>query len=196
MASVAELQAKAKDLQEASLRLARELRELERTGDGSAKMLGATPRMKSISLRVLALCGDDAKAAVKYLQLKGRHADVIDVQSWHSGLSEEARKSLLAPADDKPAALRELAEARKFVTEKGLVDWVDDLNKKKKVAPTPGSVIDHGPTAVRFRGHRSSRYRRLKRIMGRWGGRKGTFSIGDELTPEAFERKVGCLFCV
>jgi hypothetical protein len=190
MSSVLELEREARDLGRLSREIGRKVHDLELPANDRARVPEATPRMKRVSLRVLALCGENAVPAVEYLRVQGRRAEVTEVQSWYTSLTENDRQGLLSPLEAQPGAHRELAEARKFVGEKDLVTWIQELNKNKRIAPTPGAVLDLGPSSAGFQGKRRSRYRRLKRVIARWGGRKAVFGFGDQLSREVLDQKV------
>lgn len=64
-------------------------------------------------------------------------------------------------------------------------------NKSKSLAPTPGAVIDKVAGSAGPNSRRSSRYKWLRRLCRRWGGRKCVFGNGDQLSPAMFDRKVG-----
>jgi hypothetical protein len=147
--------------------------------------------MRSVALRVLALAGSDVAVALEYLRWKGRPAEDADVRSWDAALLMDDRRNLLHPLADQPRAVRQLAEASKFMAERRVVAWVKHQNEQSGLAPTPGAIVAEFADSANPAKHRSSRYKWLRRVSSRWGGRKCVFGIGDQLSKDAFERKVG-----
>lgn len=152
-----------------------------------------TPWMRAVSLRVFVLAELDVQAPLKYLELKQRAASEDDVRMWYAALSEEERAVLLDPPEGDATAVRQLAEARRFIEERGLVSWVYEQNTAKGLAPTSGAILQHlGPSPVG--GHLvENRCRRIRRCMRRWGGRRARLKPGASLTPEEFHNKVHVL---
>lgn len=186
MAEAAALRCRAKTVRS-------ELRVLERkrASELSGGERPATPWMRAVALKVFALSGCFADVAAEYLQSKGRRALARDVQAWFDDLSAEAAAALVSPPVDDAKAARQLAEAKRFMAEKDLVTWVQQQNEVRGIAPTPGAVLDNASKDLGFCGRRNEQRRRLRRIMTRWGCRKGLLSGGDRLTKEAFQQKVG-----
>jgi hypothetical protein len=146
--------------------------------------------MREVALKVCAIAEFDVQAAVEYVTWKGRVADADEVKGWLAALAPNERLSILTPSDDQPRAHRQLREARKFWEEKKVVTWVQTQSRSKAIAPTPGAVIDEAAGTAGPSGRRSSRYKWLRRVSGRWGGRKCVFALGDQLTSELLEEKV------
>lgn len=156
----------------------------------AAAPASATPWMRSVALRVLALADSNFAAAVEYVRWKGRCTTSQEVQAWDAALSVDARQQLLDPPADQPREARQLAEARKFIAERLVVAWVRKQNVQRGIAPTPGAILNEFAGSAGPAGRRSSRHKWLRRLTGRWGGRKCVFGIGDQLTKESFEQKV------
>lgn len=188
MSSVRELRAKAEELKVQKRQLASQAGDLKRRALSDCRASAPTPWMRGVALRVFALAGSDAAASVSYLDSKGRSCGEEDIRSWHAALSDEEQRGLLVRPEGRVPAARQHDEAVKFVQEQKLLSWVRGQNKKS-IAPTPGAVLSHGSN-VFGSGQESSRYRRLRRLMARVGGRKGVFADGDRCSPEVFGHKV------
>lgn len=198
MSTVRELQARAHELKVQERQLRAAARELKRKACSDSSAKAVTPWMRAVALRVFALAGLNEAASVSYLQSKGRSVGDGEVRTWHAALPEEAQRALLTCPEEAAKTARQHAEAVKFVQEMKLLRWIREQNKKS-IAPTPGAILSHGAD-VFGSGRESSRYRRLRRLMARSGGRKGVFADGDRLSPEVFGHKVrkslllhGCL---
>lgn len=191
MGSVQELEQKAQELRSLSRHLDQQHRDLKRKAGAQSGPSPATPWVKGAALRVLALADFDVAVCMEYLRWKRRRADEAEVQTWCAALSTSDRQCLLDPPDDQPRVARQLAEARKFMKEKALVSWVQHQNRTRGIAPSPGAVLDEAAVTVGVTGRRSSRYKWLRRITKRWGGRKAVFRVGDRLSAEVFEHKAG-----
>ena len=190
--SVEELERQAAELRRASRELGENISELRRKSKAEKVGLVATPWMQSVALRIFALAEFDASFPLQYLQTKGRPTEEQQLRVWLSELSPEDRRGLLSVPAGPCRALRQLTEARKFMGEASIVSWVRRQNEVKGIAPTPGAVIEHTAGIAGPSGHRRHKYKWLRRVMHRWGGRKGVFGVGDQLSPETFERKVSC----
>jgi hypothetical protein len=190
MNSVAELQREADDLQR-QLRdlkaLAKAKRKLERMGESRTR--AATPWMRAVAVRVLALSDGDVAAAEAYLLSKGRGEPAAEILRWRDALPAGEAAALLGPAEDRSRSARQLAEARKFAAERGLVSWIARQNRSKGIAPTPGAVLEQASGSGGLKAPTPSRYRWLRRLMRRWGGRKRVLQGCSVLTGEALRRK-------
>jgi hypothetical protein len=68
--------------------------------------------------------------------------------------------------------------------------WVQQQNRQKSIAPTPGAVLEQFPAELApGSSDPCSKRRRLGRIMSQWSGRKGRFSSGNQLSRDALELK-------
>lgn len=189
MASLEDLKSKAEDLRRRSREVDRQCRQLSRQ---SAEPLGppsATPWVRSAALRVFALSGDDTAVALDYLRWKGRRADEAEFRMWCSGITQGEWQSLLTPEPGQQKASRQLRDARKFLDERAVVSWAVTQNKVKRIAPTPGAVLDVGAALIGPQGRRSTRYKWLRRVVARWGGRKAVFQSSEVLQPDVLEHK-------
>lgn len=189
MASLEELEARAQALRSALRSVSAEHSLLKRKAEVASGPPPPTPWVRSVALRVFALAESDFGVAVEYLGWKRRRGDADDVKAWFAALSPDGRCQLLAPLPSQPSAIRQLAEARKFMSERSLVRWVQRQNREKGIAPTPGAIVDQMAGVAGPAGRRSSRYKWLRRVSGRWGGRKCLFRVGDQLSDEIFRRK-------
>ena len=149
--------------------------------------------MQAVVVRTFALAEFDVEVPLEYLRMKGCAGDDGDVRDWYAALSPEVSAVLLKPAEHDKSAVRQLAEARKFVNEWRLVSWVRDQNVSKGIAPTAGLVLDQVGPALARSCRQTNRYRWLRRCMQRWGGRRARFVHGDFVTPEEFQHKAGCV---
>jgi len=192
MASVEELEARAGEVRSLQKQAAKQLAELQRLAGGSSPALPATAWMRAVALRILALTGGDTAAALEYLRVKKRRADLTEVKSWYDVLTDGDREALLQPAEGNPAKARQHREADKFLEERQLVAWVKKQNEDKHVAPTPRAVIDRAVTHCQLPCRRKSRYTWLQRLVRRWGGRKVAFCPGEQLDREGLELKAPC----
>lgn len=188
MESVKALKAKLAKNRSASKQLAAKMAALENRAEVSCGPPVASVRMQAVALHIYAMADFDLGAPLAYLRSKGRKADAAELQAWHSALGVERQGELRSQPTGTPAKLRQWAEAQRFVKEFRTVLWVKAQNKKS-VAPSPGVILSHAAAAGGLPGKRGSRYRWLQRVMARWGGRKGIFASGDQLSREAFENK-------
>lgn len=147
------------------------------------------PWMRGVAVRIFALAEFDIQAPLKYLDMKRRAGGETDVRNWYADVSPAARGLLLEPPAGDEQASRQLAAARKYLSERQLVAWVRGRNVSKGLAPAGALVLEQaGPEVARGR-YLSSRYRWLRRCMARRGGRQGRFGHRDSLTHEEFRRK-------
>ncbi len=102
-------------------------------------------------------------------------------------MSESESKSLVHPSDEQHRAQRQLAEAKKFLSEQKLASWVQFENQSKGVAPTPGAVM----TRLLAQLGRAASAAAAGASGSRRGGRKCTFGLGDRSPAAAFEHKAG-----
>jgi hypothetical protein len=194
MASLQELEAQARELRSLSRRLSKEHAKLKRKAASHVDLPAPTQWMRAVAVMVVLLADSGVAAAMEYLRRKGRPCEEACLSEWLSAMTESERQALIHPVEDQHRARRQLAEATKFLSEQNLVSWVQAENKAKSVAPTPGAVLDKaagsaGPSSSR----RSSRYKWLRRVCHRWGGRKCVFGIGDQLSAATFAHKAGDL---
>ncbi len=189
MASLEELQRQAAELRRRSKQIEDECRQLRRQASECPGSPPATAWVRATTLRVFALAGQDIMTALEYLRWKGRRADEDEVRAWCAGVSASDWQCMLTPKDDNPRCMRQLREARKFLEEKAIVAWVKSRNEAKGIAPTPGAVLDCGAPCGGPSGRRTSRYKWLRRVVSRWGGRKAVFHAGERLPSEVLERK-------
>ncbi len=190
MGSVAELQREADDLERQLKDLrakTKEKRKLEACSDAS--VLRATPWMRAVAVRALALTENDVAVAEAYVRSKGRGEGAEEIRAWRAALPSSEAAALLRPPEDQPRSARQTAEARKFVKEHGLVSWIVQQNKRKSIAPTPGAVLRQASVSGGSEAVAPSRYRWLRRLMRRWGGRKRNLRGSGQLTAEALRRK-------
>ena len=190
MSSAAELEAEAKYLRHREFLLKKQVRELEKKSSITSSKPIPTQWMQAVAIRLFVLSGFDAPVPLEYIRTKSRHADETDVRGWYAGVSGPDREGLLQDGEVRSRSARQLAEARKFFGERSLAHWVQHQNRKKSIAPSPGAVVEHFPALLAGAGKplRSQR-RRLRRIMSRWGGRKGKFSCGSQLSCDALKDK-------
>lgn len=189
MDAVHRLEARARELRSSAREIARKQAGLKRKAKVAQGLAPATPWMRSVALRVLALAESDVEVAQQYIRWKGRHVQQDEVRAWDADLSADDRRHLLCPPVHQSCAARQLAEARKFFAERDVVAWVRRQNVDRGVAPTPGAIIDEFAQRAGPSGRRSSRHKWLRRVTGRWGGRKCIFAVGDQLSKETFDRK-------
>lgn len=149
-----------------------------------------THRMKDIALRLYALAGLKTDAPLRYLMLQGRAASEADVCGWYAALPAPAQAALVCPPPEDRIAARRLSEARKFFEELSLVTWVREQNLTKGVAPTSGLILERAGSGLVRSGRPKNRFRWVRRFMKHWGGQKGRFGHGDELSQEEFRAKV------
>lgn len=193
MGTLEELEATARELRALSIHTTKEHAKLKRKAKATVELQQPTAWMRTVAVMVYIIAGCDA-AAVQYVQWKKRQCNAGQVETWASGLSSADREALLDPGEDQPRARRQLAEARKFLAERQIVVWVQSENKSKRLAPTPGVVVDKAHGSAGPSGRRSSRYKWLRRVCQRWGGRKCVFGVGDQLTSETFDHKASVGF--
>lgn len=188
MSSTAELAARAQEIRRQEQLLRQQARELKRKGELDSPR-PPTPWMQAVAVRVFALSELDVSVPLEYLRSKGRRAEEAEVRAWHAALPGADREGLLQEQQGQSREARQLVEARKFVAERGLVCWVKRQNTSKSIAPTPGVVLEQFSDVLTADIPRSSQHRRLRRIIARWGGGKGRFSNGGQLSREALEHK-------
>lgn len=187
---VQELSAKLADSVAASKQLAAKMSELRKKARAADGPPPATTRMKNIALRALAMSDCDVEVPLAYLRSKARRADGDEIRAWHASLNNEEKSDLLIQPSATSPMFKQWAEAKKFVQGARVVSWIKTQNKKS-VAPNPGTVL-HRAAALEagvLPNGKHSRYRWLGRLMARWGGRKGVFASGAQLTTEEFDRK-------
>ena len=190
--SVEELERQAGELRRRSRELQQTICELRRKANAAVPGNVATPWMQSVALRIFALADFDATYPLQYLQMKGRPTDQGQLRMWLEEISAEDRRGLVSPRSGTSRESRQLAEAQRFMREAQVVSWIRRQNEEKGIAPTPGAVIEHAAAGVGRSCRRRSKYSWLRRVVQRWGGRKGVFGVGDQLTLETFRDKVGC----
>lgn len=193
MASVEALKARLAENKALSRQLAAKAAALEGRPRETGGLARATVRMQSVALRIYAMADFDTSAALAYLRSMDRQADSSHLTSWLSKMSMEEQKSLAVQPIGSSAKLREWADAQRFLKEHRLVAWVKSQNKKS-IAPSPGMVLQHAAAAGGLPCKKGSQYRWVQRVMARWGGRKGVFANGNQLTPEEFEGKAAVGF--
>ena len=187
MPTLEELEEQAKELRRVSREIDKKYRESTRHAAASSGPPPATSWVRTAALRVWALA--DITAAVEFLRWKGRRGDEDEVRAWLAGLPERERGSLAHPPDDQPRSLRQLCEACKFLEERQVVSWVKVQNATKRLAPTPGTVLDQGAASAGPSGRRSSRYKWLRRVVARWGGRKTVFRPSEQVPQSVLRQK-------
>lgn len=188
MASASELQARAQQLRLQARQLNHAVRDLLRSSEAEGPRK-ATAWMQAVASRIFAQTQPHATAALDYLRLKGRRAEEGEVRGWFMALSQTDREGLLQEGEGRSAKNRQLAEANKFMAERSLVGWIKEQNTKKAIAPTPGAVLGKAAAVTTAASQRGSQYRRIRRIVDRWGGRKGRFSGGSQITREVLDHK-------
>jgi hypothetical protein len=188
MASLGELERQARELRRRAREIEEKCLELKRKALPCPGPAAATPWVRAVALAVLALTDRDFAAAVEYVRWKGRGADEADVVAWCRAVPDADWQSLLHPPSGSQSS-RQLREARKFLDERKVVEWVKHQNEIKGIAPSPGVVLDEGAALAKPPGRRSSQYKWLRRVVGRWGGRKAVFSSGESLPAESLHRK-------
>lgn len=189
MASVSELAASAADIRLRSKDLDVQIKTLKRNAKLVSVLPPPTPWMRRVAAHIVFLSDGSTDVALEYLATKKRWASEGEVRGWHDGMPASERRNLTSPPPDEPRSARQLAEARRFVAEKKLVAWVKQQNEERGLAPSPGVVLDHAPVELELSGRRNERRRRVRRIMGRWGGHRGIFAGGDRLPLEALQEK-------
>jgi len=145
--------------------------------------------MRAVVLRVLDLTEGDFAAAEQFLQSKGRAGDASDVRAWRAALPPGEGRDLSRAPVGQPKAAKQLAEARKFVEERELISWVRLQNKAKSIAPTPGAVLEEASKTPGLARTGRNRHRWLRRVVSRWGGRKGVLRGGEQPAAEEFNQK-------
>ena len=154
-----------------------------------------TPFMKGVSLRLLLIADGNCGLAVQYLRMKGRQASEADINAWHAELGPHDRERLLRPPVADKTSVRQLAEAQKFAKEARLVQWVDDQNQSKGLAPTSSLILEHSGGLVLSRNPKN-KFRWLRKCMHRFGCRRSRFAHGEQLSDEDFRSKAGMLICL
>jgi hypothetical protein len=111
------------------------------------------------------------------------------LREWVAQIPGGDKDAVVRLGQDQPRARRQLAEAKKFLLEQKLVSWVQFENTSNSVAPSPNAVLVKFAGLLGPTGRRCNRYKWLRRLCSRWGGRKCTFGVGDQLSGAAFDRR-------
>jgi hypothetical protein len=188
MATVEALKAKLAESRAQSKQLAAQVAALERGPPVDGGWPKATARMQSVALRIFAMASFDVIAPLTYLRSLRRRADGDEIRAWYSALTADQQGQLADRPAHPAACVRQWLEAERFAKEYQVVSWAKSQNKKS-VAPSPGAVLRFAATVGGLPPKQASRYRWLRRAMVRWGGRKGIFANGDQLSREVFEAK-------
>jgi hypothetical protein len=191
MASLRELEAKACELRSISRTLTKKRATLKRQAEGQLDSQGPTQWLRAVAVMVYVLTDSSFSDAMAYLKWKKRPCSEASLREWVAHIAEGDKDAVVRPGEDQPRARRQLAEAKKFLSEKELVSWVQYENTSKSVAPSPSAVLDKFAGRLGPTGRRCNRYKYLRRLCSRWGGRKCTFGVGDQLSDAAFEHKAG-----
>lgn len=153
------------DIRGQELQLARQVRELKKQMEPAGPR-PPTPRMQAVALRIFVISKFDVSVPLQYLRFQGRRADEADVRGWYAALSAGDRECLLLDQGGQPPQIRQLAEARKFLAERDIALWVQQQNRQKSIAPTPGAVLEQFPAELApGSSDPCSKRRRLGRIM-------------------------------
>lgn len=148
---------------------------------------------KAVALRVYVLADGSAAAALRYLTLKHRAGSESEILSWHSALSADGRAALASPPPGDKAAGRQMAEAKKFMSELKLVGWVEQQNLKG-LAPTSNLVISEASSILANCRRRENKFRWVRQCMQRWKCRKARIRNGKQLSQEELRRKAASAF--
>ena len=189
MASIAKLTLRLQQIRCRHEEIAAACRSLTKQAAFSKTVAPCSQSVMEIALRLFALSGKDTCAVREFLHMKRSVVEAGEVRDRYGSLPEHGRDHLLMPPADDVRGRHWLMEARRFMSERRLVQWVRYQNTTKHIAPSPGATLEIAGAACGS-GTRRSQYRWLRRCMRRWGGRVGVFGIGDQLTPELFNQKV------
>jgi hypothetical protein len=192
MASEAELKLKLTTLRRQEAKLLADLKAASRGTDlppTAARPKTCTPWMRGVALRLLVLGDGDVEAPLKYLRAKGRTLEADQLRGWLADLPPAERQSLLdSPPGGGPES-RQLAQAKKIMTEMQLASWVRGQNVGQGAAPTSSSILERaGPDFAKCKG-RKNKHRWVRRCMQRWGGRRARFGFGERLSADEFRQK-------
>ena len=157
----------------------------------------AWPYVLHVALVVWVLRKDPVLASQFVAQFEAKRASAMwsaqSIESQGEALSTETKELLLNPLSAR--GLRALRDARKFLAELSLYDWVRVQNKTKGLAPSSGALWmqwsgqDANSEIPARAKTRRSRSQWLARWGRRWSVTQGRFKQGDRLPLETLRAK-------
>ena len=212
--AITDARARRNDLTDALRTMRKEIRAEERRdaerAAGTARDVevtdkNCTPRCRDTAIVIYMRVPDSGKAAQTFLEASlgrklgvpvsaARFMNVVRERSTTTNMNDEATTAWWT---------RRKSDADKYLREKDLVQWIDEQNRGRGVAPTTRAVYTQRTQASACESvataahdvplHAALPPRRkkwMRRFMRRWALRRGTLPSGTGMTTEEAARKV------
>ena len=170
-----------------------------------ARMKSIPQAMWHVATAIFALTHPAVEPACLFLEHKWprwdegkRNETMFRLQQWHTMMaSTTGFGTILSP--DTSAGQHHLKQARRFLDERRLHRWVDDTNKRKKIAPTSAVLLQETARSsaestvfglVSPTTKHKSKMQWLRRWRRRWDVVLGPLAARDTLPPEQCRKKV------